>query len=63
MNEALRDAGLTARVDHRGFKARGINREPVPEHAARNGLGRRERDKQYGARRKLDHTRDHDLSL
>jgi hypothetical protein len=31
MNEALRDAGLTARVDHRGFKARGINREPVPE--------------------------------
>jgi MobA/MobL family len=31
MNEALRDAGLSARVDHRGFKARGINREPVPE--------------------------------
>jgi hypothetical protein len=31
MNQALRDAGLTARVDHRGFKARGINREPVPE--------------------------------
>ena len=31
MNEALKDAGLTARVDHRGFKARGINREPVPE--------------------------------
>jgi hypothetical protein len=31
MNEALRDAGLTARVDHRGFRARGINREPVPE--------------------------------
>ena len=29
-NEALSDAGLTARVDHRGFKARGINREPVP---------------------------------
>ncbi len=31
MNEALRDAGLTARVDHRGFRARGIDREPVPE--------------------------------
>jgi hypothetical protein len=31
MNEALRDAGLSMRVDHRGYKAHGINREPVPE--------------------------------
>jgi hypothetical protein len=30
MNDALRDAGLSARVDHRGYEARGINREPVP---------------------------------
>ena len=27
-NEALRDAGLDIRVDHRSFKARGIDREP-----------------------------------
>jgi hypothetical protein len=30
-NEALREAGLTLRVDHRGLRARGIDREPVPE--------------------------------
>ena len=30
LNEALKEAGLTARVDHRGLKARGINREPIP---------------------------------
>jgi hypothetical protein len=30
-NEALHDAGLEARVDHRGYKARGINAEAVPK--------------------------------
>jgi MobA/MobL family/Phage integrase family len=30
-NEALRHAGLTTRVDHRGLRARRINQEPVPE--------------------------------
>ena len=30
-NEALRDAGLEARVDHRGYKARGISAEAVPK--------------------------------
>ena len=29
-NEALRDAGLTARVDHRSYRDQGIDREPVP---------------------------------
>jgi len=29
-NEALRDANLEVRVDHRSFKARGIDREPEP---------------------------------
>lgn len=29
-NEALRDAGLTARVDHRSYKHQGMDREPVP---------------------------------
>ncbi|MGA2025330.1 MAG: MobQ family relaxase [Steroidobacteraceae bacterium] len=29
-NEALRDAGLTQRVDHRSLKAQGIDREPLP---------------------------------
>ncbi|HEY0746517.1 MAG TPA: MobA/MobL family protein [Steroidobacteraceae bacterium] len=29
-NEALRDAGLTARIDHRTYKAQGIDREPNP---------------------------------
>ena len=31
MNDALGGAGLSVRVDHRGYKARGINREPVQE--------------------------------
>ena len=30
-NEALREAGLDLRVDHRGLRARGINKEPVPK--------------------------------
>jgi MobA/MobL family len=30
-NEALREAGLTARIDHRSYKDRGINREPKPK--------------------------------
>jgi hypothetical protein len=30
-NEALRDAGLEARVDHRGYKTRGISAEAVPK--------------------------------
>jgi ribosomal protein S8E len=29
-NESLRQAGLTARVDHRSFERQGIDREPVP---------------------------------
>ena len=29
-NEALKEAGLTERVDHRSLKSQGINREPVP---------------------------------
>ena len=29
-NEALHDAGLTARIDHRSYKDQGINREPKP---------------------------------
>ncbi len=29
-NEALREAGLAARVDHRSFKQQGIDREPSP---------------------------------
>jgi hypothetical protein len=29
-NEALREAGLAVRVDHRSFKHQGIDREPVP---------------------------------
>src|SRR5882762_11353701 len=29
-NDALREAGLTARVDHRSLKHQGIDREPVP---------------------------------
>jgi hypothetical protein len=29
-NEALRQAGLAARVDHRSFEQQGINREPTP---------------------------------
>jgi MobA/MobL family len=29
-NEALREAGLDVRVDHRSLKARGIDREPAP---------------------------------
>ncbi|HXR89827.1 MAG TPA: MobA/MobL family protein [Steroidobacteraceae bacterium] len=29
-NEALRQAGLDARVDHRSFEKQGINREPTP---------------------------------
>lgn len=29
-NEALREAGLSARIDHRSYKAQGINREPKP---------------------------------
>jgi hypothetical protein len=29
-NEALRAAGVAARIDHRSFKDRGINREPTP---------------------------------
>lgn len=29
-NEALREAGLTARIDHRSYKDQGINREPQP---------------------------------
>jgi hypothetical protein len=29
-NEALQEAGLAARVDHRGFARQGIDREPVP---------------------------------
>jgi len=29
-NEALRDAGLTERVDHRSYKDQGIDREPKP---------------------------------
>lgn len=29
-NDALRDAGLEARVDHRSLKDQGINREPIP---------------------------------
>ena len=31
MNEALRDAGMTQRVDHRSLKAQGIDREPLPD--------------------------------
>lgn len=29
-NEALREAGLTARIDHRSYKEQGIDREPKP---------------------------------
>lgn len=29
-NEALRDAGLSARIDHRSYAAQGIDREPKP---------------------------------
>lgn len=29
-NEALREAGLTARIDHRSLQRQGINREPTP---------------------------------
>jgi hypothetical protein len=29
-NEALKDAGLADRIDHRSYKARGIDREPKP---------------------------------
>ncbi len=29
-NEALRDAGLTARIDHRSYRDQGIDREPKP---------------------------------
>jgi ATP-dependent exoDNAse (exonuclease V) alpha subunit len=29
-NEALREAGLAARIDHRSYKAQGIDREPQP---------------------------------
>ncbi len=29
-NEALREAGLSARIDHRSYKDQGINREPKP---------------------------------
>jgi hypothetical protein len=29
-NEALQEAGLTARIDHRSYKDQGINREPKP---------------------------------
>jgi MobA/MobL family len=29
-NEALREAGLTARIDHRSYKDQGIDREPKP---------------------------------
>ena len=29
-NEALRDAGLTARIDHRSYQDQGIDREPQP---------------------------------
>ena len=29
-NEALHEAGLTARIDHRSYKDQGINREPKP---------------------------------
>jgi hypothetical protein len=29
-NEALREAGLTARIDHRSYQEQGINREPKP---------------------------------
>ncbi len=29
-NEALQEAGLTARIDHRSYKDRGIDREPKP---------------------------------
>src|SRR5205823_666009 len=30
-NEALKEAGLTVRVDHRSLEARGIEREPEPK--------------------------------
>lgn len=30
LNEALKTAGFTSRVDHRGARARGLDREPVP---------------------------------
>ena len=30
MNDSLREAGLTARVDHRSLERQGIDREPVP---------------------------------
>jgi MobA/MobL family len=30
-NEALREAGLTARIDHRSFKDQGVEREPTPK--------------------------------
>jgi hypothetical protein len=29
-NEALREAGLAVRVDHRSYKTQGIDREPQP---------------------------------
>ena len=31
LNDAFMQAGLSVRVDHRGLKALGVNREPVPE--------------------------------
>ncbi len=30
-NEALREAGVAARIDHRGYAARGVDREPWPQ--------------------------------
>jgi hypothetical protein len=54
-NEALRDAGLEARVDHRGYKARGINAEAVPKIPRK--VYYMERNRGTGTRQKeMDHS-------
>ena len=39
-NESLREAGLSTRLDHRSYKALGIDREPQPSDASKHFLCR-----------------------
>jgi hypothetical protein len=73
-NEALREAGIDARIDHRTLAAQGIDREPYPylPHAAfqmeRHGFLsvqgeklRKEYQERVAARREREVGREHDV--
>jgi len=49
LNEALKTAGFTTQVDHRGARARGANQDPVPLIPQKNSLhGKKIRPHQGG---------------